>query len=176
MVKTPPTLASFQRLCARTAPPCAGPKSCRAAALAFPYKVSYNIWKHPVLVERMITAMEQNKPRSREKHVTGSGKSVQKRGEGLGSGPVGDAGGRGAQPQHTGGGRSGGARGGGMKLIVLLLVLLLGGGGRLTALLGGQTPSTGQQQPSGPSGGSTGANWTALLSGLGGGRGADGIP
>lgn len=37
--------------------------------------------------------MENNRPRGREKHVTGPGKTVQKRGDGLGTGPVGDAGG-----------------------------------------------------------------------------------
>ena len=36
--------------------------------------------------------MEHNRPRGREKHVTGPGKTVEKRGEGLGAGPVGDAG------------------------------------------------------------------------------------
>ena len=37
--------------------------------------------------------MENNRPRGREKHVTGPAKTVKKRGEGLGTGPVGDAGG-----------------------------------------------------------------------------------
>lgn len=81
--------------------------------------------------------MEHNRPRGREKHVTGPGKTVEKRGEGLGAGPVGDAGGYKDRKQQ---GRGSGTRaggGGGMKLIVLLLVALLGGGGGLTALLGG---------------------------------------
>ncbi len=103
--------------------------------------------------------MDSNRPRSREKRVEGPGRTVQKRGQGLGTGPVGDTGGR----TDRSGTRSTRSGGGGSKLIALLLVLLLGGGGGLTALLGGQTPSGGQQTPSG------GANWTAALSGLGGG-------
>ena len=69
--------------------------------------------------------MEHNRPRGREKHVTGPGKTVEKRGEGLGAGPVGDAGGYKDRKQQ---GRGSGTRaggGGGMKLIVLLLVALL---------------------------------------------------
>lgn len=124
--------------------------------------------------------MEHNRPRGREKNVTGSGKTVQKRGAGLGAGPVGDAGGYQDQTPQSGGSRaarSGGTRAGGAgKLIALVLALLLGGGGGLAALFGGQsgdqpqTPSTGQQQQQpNQGGGSTGADWGALLSGLGGG-------
>lgn len=115
--------------------------------------------------------MENNRPRGRERHVTGPGKKVEKRGAGLGTGPVGDAGGHNPQARQDGGSvRSANTRGGGMKLIVLLLVLLLGGGGGLTAFLGGQsqTPSAGQQQTS-QGGGGMGAGWTSLLGGLGGG-------
>ena len=117
--------------------------------------------------------MENNRPRGREKHVTGSGKTVQKRGAGLGTGPVGSPSGHSGRGQPSGGGtRSSGNRGGGMKLIILLLALLLGGGGGLTALLGNQPgvsqpPSTGQQQQQPQGSGST--DWAQLLSGLGGG-------
>ena len=123
--------------------------------------------------------MENNRPRGREKNVTGPAKGVHKRGDGLGTGPVGDAGGySGRERQPSGGGaRSGGTRAGGAgKLIALVLALLLGGGGGLAALFGGQSggqlpqsPSVGQQQPN--QGGSTGAgtDWAALLGGLGGG-------
>ena len=112
--------------------------------------------------------MDNNRPRGRERNVTGPGKTVQKRGEGLGGGPVGEAG-RGSSRQTSSGTRSTGTRRvGGIQLIVLLLVALLGGGGGLTALLGGQPSSTapsGQQQvqPGGNSG------WTSMLSSLGGG-------
>ena len=104
--------------------------------------------------------MENNRPRGREKHVTGPGKAVQKRGEGLGTGPVGEAGGYKDRKQETSSGaRSTGTRGGGgMKLIALLLVLLLGGGGGLTALLGGQPSAPGQQPNS--------TNWAQVLGGL----------
>ncbi|MCR5255013.1 MAG: peptidase C11 [Acetatifactor sp.] len=78
-----------------------------------------------------------DRPVSRKKNVTGSG-SVQKRGSGLGSGPVGGG------AMHTGSGSSGGrvTRGGGsplIKLAIVVIVLLLGGGGGLGALLGGNT-------------------------------------
>ena len=94
--------------------------------------------------------MTPNRPRGRQKNVTGTGKGIKRRGSGLGTGPVGGSG-RGAgigggaprpsggsfhsggdrQPQRSGGG------GGFSKLIILLLVLLFGGGGGLTAMLGG---------------------------------------
>ena len=81
--------------------------------------------------------MEHNRPRSREKNVTGPGKTVQKRGGGLGTGPVGDAGGYQERASSSGTRSAGGTRkgGGGMKLILLALVVLLGGGGGLTPLL-----------------------------------------
>ncbi|MCI9169608.1 MAG: peptidase C11 [Lawsonibacter sp.] len=119
--------------------------------------------------------MEHNRPRGRQKNVTGPGKSVQKRGGGLGTGPVGEAGGYQDRTPQSGGVRSSGGRRGGTKLIVLLLALLLGGGGGLTAFLGGlsggqpQSPPTGQHQQPGQNAGSAGTDWTALLSGLGGG-------
>ncbi len=117
--------------------------------------------------------MENHRPRGREKHVTGPGKTVEKRGAGLGTGPVGDAGAYADRKQQgqSAGRRSAGTRGGGgLKLIILLLAVLLGGGGSLTALLGGQqpaspaqTPSAGQQQIQGG-----GVNWAQVL-GAGGG-------
>ena len=120
--------------------------------------------------------MENNRPRGREKHVTGSAKTVKKRGEGLGTGPVGDAGGyQDRKPEASSGQRSAGTRSGGgmMKLVLLALLVLLGGGGGLTAMLGGQpdapssvqTPSAGQQQVS--NAGSV--DWGQVLGGLGGG-------
>ena len=117
-------------------------------------------------------SMENNRPRGREKHVTGPGKTVHKRGDGLGTGPVGDAGGYKERKQgSSSGNRSGGARGGGgMKLILLALVVLLGGGGGLTTLLGGQPDSpapAASQQPLSGAGSSTG--WAQVLGGLGGG-------
>ena len=120
------------------------------------------------------SVMENNRPRGREKNVTGTGKKVEKRGQGLGTGPVGDAGGYADRKQQESGSgsRSAGTRsGGGMKLILLLLAVLLGGGGGLTALLGGQsdtpaspssqTPSVSQQQTQGGS-----INWAEMLGGM----------
>lgn len=112
-----------------------------------------------------------NQPRSREKNVTGNSKGVQKRGSGLGTGPVGN------RPVGSGssGGRgvSGGTRAGGrtspIGIIIALVVLLLGGGGgALFGLSGGdssaqpsaaQTPAayTETAQPTAATGISTGA-------------------
>ena len=118
--------------------------------------------------------MEHNRPRGREKHVTGPAKKVEKRGQGLGTGPVGNAGGytERREGQSFSGTRSTGTRGGGpVKLIALLLVLLLGGGGGLASLLGGnqpagQTPGSGQQSSQG--GGASLNSLASLLGGLGG--------
>lgn len=120
--------------------------------------------------------MSNNRPRGREREVSGPGKSVRKRGDGLGTGPVGGAGRseQGGNGRQSSGSRGAGARGGGgMKLIVLLLALLLGGGGGMTALLGGQSggggggvssaPPSQQVSPGG------GTDWAEALSGLGGG-------
>ena len=108
-----------------------------------------------------------NTPRGREKNVTGQGKSVYKRGEGLGTGPVGNEGGYQGRPD-TGSGNSGGGSGretgtraGGrgplLLIIIVAAVLIFGGGGAgLSGLLGGgssgntaQTPSTGSSSYSG---------------------------
>ncbi len=116
-----------------------------------------------------------NRPRSREKNVTGSAKTVKKRGDGLHTGPVG-AGGR--TSPGTDSPRPTRARsGGGMKLIILLAALLLGGGGGLGAFLSGQgsappaqpSPAAGQSvSQAAPSGG---LNLGALLGGLQAGGG-----
>lgn len=88
--------------------------------------------------------MAGNRPRSREKNVTGGSKGVKRRGSGLGTSPVGSGNG----PMGTGGGSFGydnddtgnvtRASGGGkspLLIIIVLVVSLLGGGGGLTALL-----------------------------------------
>ncbi|MBR5267705.1 MAG: peptidase C11 [Lachnospiraceae bacterium] len=86
--------------------------------------------------------MAGDRPRGRQKNISGNGKSVYKRGSGLGTGPVGSSGGYSGRP--SGGGFGGGNRaprgnrssGGGLgKLIVLGLVVLLGGGGSIGSLL-----------------------------------------
>ena len=98
--------------------------------------------------------MAPNRPRGRQKNVTGSGKPIGRRGSGLGTGPVGGAGrGQGIggnRPRPTGGSfapTGGGSSrpttrssGGGFgKIIVLILLLLFGGGSGLTAMLGGDS-------------------------------------
>ena len=78
----------------------------------------------------------------RQKHVTDGGKGVNKRGSGLGTGPVGRSDGYSGRGSSGGSGGmrdggSGGSGGGIMKIIIMLVVLLLGGGGGATALLSG---------------------------------------
>ncbi len=86
--------------------------------------------------------MANNRPRSRQRNVTGGSKGVSRRGSGLGTGPVGSSSGY--------SGRGGGASGGGMRssggrgksplsLIILIIVVLLGGGGGLAGIFGGST-------------------------------------
>ena len=94
--------------------------------------------------------MAPNRPRGRQKNVTGSGKPIARRGSGLGTGPVGGSG-RGAGiggprpgsgPSSSAGGprrSSGGGSGGGCaKILILILLLVFGGGTGLNALLGGE--------------------------------------
>lgn len=93
--------------------------------------------------------MDQNG--GREKHVTNGGKGVSRRGDGLGTGPVGRSdgysnrgqGGSGAPGHRAGSDMTGGTR---MSpktaIIVLIIMLLLGGGGGGAALLGGNGADT----------------------------------
>ena len=91
-----------------------------------------------------------NVPNGRDKKITGQGKSVYKRGDGLGTGPVGNAGGYHGRPGTTGassGGQSSGTRAGGKRspllLIIIAAVLIFGGGGAgLSGLLGGGSSTT----------------------------------
>ena len=98
--------------------------------------------------------MASNRPRSREKNVTSGSKGVKKRGNGLGTGPVGGGSGSfgqggsvsssgdsisGSRPS-AGRRASGGTRASGGKspllIIIALVVMLLGGGTGLSNLLG----------------------------------------
>ena len=85
------------------------------------------------------------RPRGREKNITGAGKPVYKRGQGLGTGPVGSVGGysgRGGSGRSGGPGRgSGGKRGKGGILALLALLLLGGGGAGVGGLFGGSEES-----------------------------------
>lgn len=84
--------------------------------------------------------MDQNRPRGREKNVTGGGSGVHRRGEGLGTGSVGSQNG---YAGNTSGGGSVGKRaaaGGGGTLVLLVIGYLLMkglGGGGVGDMLGG---------------------------------------
>ena len=96
---------------------------------------------------------QNNRPTGRKKNVTGAGKPIGRRGEGLGTGPVGSGGGPGipsASRPSAGGGKKNVTRSGGgiSKLIILLLVALLGGGGGVASmLLGGDGGDMGAYIP-----------------------------
>lgn len=88
--------------------------------------------------------MDQNG--GRDKHVTGGGKGVSRRGDGLGTGPVGRS--DGYAGRNASGGSGGMNRAGGgtrmspkTAIIVLIIMALLGGGGGGAALLGGDSDS-----------------------------------
>ena len=113
--------------------------------------------------------MADQRPLGREKNVTGPGKGIKRRGEGLGTGPVGSSDG---YSGRTGGGSSSGPRrsggGGGLGIIGLLLVLLLGGGGGLFSILGGGGSDT-QVQTQTPSQYSSGQSSTGTYNNIPGG-------
>lgn len=112
---------------------------------------------------------QRNRPQGRKKNVTGAGKDVHKRGEGLGTGRVGSkdhssgrpSGGSSGGSGSTGGGgipKRAAAGGGGILAIGLLIFSLIKGGG-----LGGLLDS---MKNSGSSGGGTGTgNYTASSEG-----------
>ncbi len=93
-------------------------------------------------------------PRGREKHVTGEGKPIYKRGEGLGTGSVGREQGYHGRGEGTppGGGVPQGSGNGGptrsrgkIGIFAIIIALLFGGGFGISNLLGGgnnETPST----------------------------------
>ena len=85
-------------------------------------------------------AEKPNRPRGREKNVTGEGKKAYKRGEGLNTGPVGKTDGYQGRkedaeaPEEQREYSSGGTRSlfggrGGLIIIIIIVLLLLGGGG-----------------------------------------------
>jgi len=116
------------------------------------------------------------KSNQREKEVTGQSKPMKRRGEGLGTGPVGRAdgyagrtgssGGSGGSGRRDGGG--GGLLGGKTSIIAIIIALVLGGGGGITALLAG-----GGSDDSG-TGSSTSGSATPGGSGSGSGSGSGG--
>ena len=83
--------------------------------------------------------MDQNRPKGREKHVTEGGSGVHRRGEGLGTGPVGSQDGYAGRKQQSGGGagKRAAAAGGGGTIIIALLVLMMMKGCNTSSLGGG---------------------------------------
>ncbi|SHN60660.1 hypothetical protein SAMN02745247_02227 [Butyrivibrio hungatei DSM 14810] len=121
----------------------------------------------------------ENRPVGRKKNVGTGGSGVHKRGEGLGTGPVGNSSGYSSGPSSFGGGpkRSGGRSP--LFMIIVLAILILGGGGGLTSLLEGggsgySDSSTTQQYSNTSSQTSTGSGTSSLstLSQLFGGYGS----
>ncbi len=121
-----------------------------------------------------------DRPISRKKNVTDGGAGVHKRGEGLGTGPVGSGHIPGSGSTGTGSDTNvtrGGGRGP-MLFVIIAIVLLLGGGGGLSSLLGGGTetdfeaPQTQNQVQTAPSSGSLQSGGASLLGSLLGGGSA----
>lgn len=104
--------------------------------------------------------MEQKRPRSREKNVTSGGKGVYKRGEGLNSGSVGNAGGSSSSSnQRSSPNKSVNYNNGRKSPIVIILILLLiafGRGG--LSLLPANSPETESSYPVNSSGNTGNAN------------------
>ena len=95
---------------------------------------------------------EDNRPHGRQKNVTGEGSGGYRRGEGLGTGPVGNRKGYSGRPgtsQSSGSDgttRAGSSSGGGGKIIAIivgLIIALVGGGTGLGSILGGGGDSGG---------------------------------
>ena len=91
-----------------------------------------------------------NRPQGRQKHITGPGKSIYRRGSGQGTGPVGNSGGYSGRPGTSGGSGSGGGRSFGRRpsllTIIIAAIVLFGGGGLgLGGLLGGSSSYVPQQ-------------------------------
>ncbi len=120
--------------------------------------------------------MPDNRPRGREKNVTGGGSGVNLRGSGTGSGPVGGGGLPGGPGQGGGGPRRSGGGGNPIITIIIIAIVLLGGGGGLSGLFGGSgddggSVDTGSSYSSGSSSTSTGGSqssggsYSSVLSG-----------
>ncbi len=117
--------------------------------------------------------MANNRPRARQKYVTGGSQGVKRRGSGLGTRPVGgrpggstgSSGSSGSGGSYRGGTRSSGGKSKLLYIIIAVVVLLLGGGGGLAGLLGGGSSDSGN---------STGGGSSVLGDLLGGGSSSGG--
>ena len=105
---------------------------------------------------------DDNRPKGRQRNVTGTGTGGYRRGAGLGTGPNGTQGGYSDRPGTTQSDGSGATRAGGGKLITIIIaviVALVGGGtGIGTLLSGGGSSGGGTNTPS--------AGLSSLLSGF----------
>ncbi|MBO4696280.1 MAG: peptidase C11 [Lachnospiraceae bacterium] len=90
--------------------------------------------------------MNENRPSGRRKNVTGTGGDVHKRGDGLGTGPVGQGfgsgnggnnGGDNIRPHSTGSSTNVKRAAGGGSIILIIIMLILGSKGGFGNLLGG---------------------------------------
>lgn len=110
------------------------------------------------------------RPRGRQRNVTGAGKSIKRRGGGLGGGPVGSAGGYGGRPGSSSGGsgiRTTRSGGGGLFKLILLALLLFGGGG---SILSGGVDGLGDLAGSFGSSSSQYEDYGSMWGNLGGGN------
>ena len=114
----------------------------------------------------------ENRPVGRKKNVTEGGSGVHKRGEGLGTGPVGSSSGysSGTGPSENGGGMKRSGRGVNPLFMIIVLLFLAGGGG-LSAIFGGgqsdtapttQTPANTTQNTQTSQGGNSGTAGSIL--------------
>ena len=97
-----------------------------------PARIHDKIEKMGILLRRR-QFMDKQRPTGRQKHVTTGGSGVHRRGDGLGSGPVGSSSGySGRKPgSSSGGGMSRATKGAGLSLpviIILVIVFMLRGG------------------------------------------------
>jgi hypothetical protein len=117
----------------------------------------------------------ENRPRGREKHVTGKGKDIYKRGDGLHSGPVGSQNGYSGRGQQSGSGRRAVTRAGGGGLIIIVIIaaiiLLSGKGSGLSGCMGGGTDTSTQYTQSSGTSSSGSSIGSSSLSSLFGGYG-----
>ena len=88
---------------------------------------------------------DNNRPVSHGKNVVGQSNGVNKRGSGLGTGPVGNQNYNGHKNSSSNNSNGGKRAGGGSMLgiIIAIVVLLLGGGGGLSSILGSSGSSGG---------------------------------
>lgn len=124
--------------------------------------------------------MDQKRPRGRDTHVTNNSTGVHKRGDGLGTGPVGSSGGYGrpgSSGSSGGGSHSGGGvraiGGGGIGLIVIMLVLKMCLGGGLSG--GTDSGSSSQYETTAESSSSASSVMDGLSGLLGGALGSGGL-